>query len=355
MGLGNLFKKKSMGQVGLDIGSYSTKLVRLEDAGGGKKRLTALGFRELGKGTIVDKEVKDDEGLVYTIQGLISELDPDISEIIISLAGNKVFYDRFTVATTTKKEKELVETVMTEIEQRIPTGTDNLALDYQVLGVDTKKKQSDILMIAVYSDFLKKYIDVLEAAGFTTIAVDADYFALYNAFEKNYTIPSEGVLALVNIGHTLTNLTIIVDGQFNSVRDIAVGCRDLWEHLQREMQLSTDELVPLMRGSAEWIDAEKLKNSIFVAVDDIKFGIDRAFAYFESASGGRRVDKLFISGGGAIIPYVPEALSTKFDLPCEVIDPFKEVEIDPAVFNYGTPESVGPLFAIAVGLALKEV
>ncbi len=355
MRLGSLFRRRSLGQVGLDIGSYSTKLVRLEEAGGGKKRLTALGFRELSKGTIVDKEIRDDEGLVYTIQGLIGEIDPDINEVIISLAGSKVFYDRFTVATATKKEKELVETVMTEIEQRIPTGTENLDLDYQVLSVDSKKKQSDILMIAVYSDFLKKYIDTLEASGYTTIAVDADYFALFNAFEKNYTIPSEGVLALVNIGHTLTNLTLIVDGLFHSVRDITVGCRDLWEHLQREMQLSTDELVPLMRGSAEWLDPDKLKNSLFVAVDDIKFGIDRAFAYFENASGGRRVDKLFVSGGGAIIPFLPDALSTKFDLPCEVFNPFKEIEVDPAVFTYGTPETVGPIFAIAVGLALKEV
>jgi len=354
MGILDIFGRKKPGQIGLDIGSYSLKLVRIEQIGG-QAKLTGLGFREFGKGVIVDKEIHDQESLIYSLQGLVEEIDPEMSDFVISVAGKKVFSDRFTLNSATNKQNELYELVMTEAEQRIPTGLENLSLDYYVLSMDTKKKQTEIVMVTAYEDFIRNYIDTIIAGGYNVIAIDADYFALFNAFEHSMGVPPEGVIALLNIGHTLTNLVIIADGRFYSARDISTGTRDVWDRLQRELRLSTDELTPLVRGDTEWFDADKLKNAMYLGVDDLKIGIDMAFAYFENISGGRKVEKVYLSGGGAIIPYLPDALSAKLELPYDIIDPFKRIEVDPAVFTYSTQERVGPLFTVAVGLALREV
>lgn len=353
MGLLDLFSKKTPGRVGLDIGSYSVKLVRLEGTGA-NIRLTALGYRELGKGVIADKEIRDQETFIYTIQGLIEEIDPEMTDFYISIAGKKVFSDRFSLSTTTTKRSELYELVLAEAEERIPTGTDNLSIDFHVLEMEKTKKQVDVLLIAAYDDYIRSYVDALGAGGFSVLGIDADYLAFYNAFERNMLVPPEGCVALLNIGQVLTNLVTIVDGKFFSARDLSTGARDVWERVQRELRLSTDELVPLMRGETEWFDASKLKNAMFVGVDDLKIALDTAFAYFENTSGGRRIEKIYLSGGGAIIPYLPEAIAAKLELPFEIVNPFRSIEVDPAIFTYGTPEKVGPLFTIAVGLALPE-
>ncbi|MGB9561517.1 MAG: pilus assembly protein PilM, partial [bacterium] len=320
----------------------------------GHLRLTALGYRELGKGVIAEKEIRDNETLIYAIQGLIEEIDPEMTDFYISIAGKKVLLDRFPITGASTKRKEMLELVLATAEERIPTGTENLSIDFHILEMDTKKKQADVLMIAAYDEYIRSFVDVLSAGGFNVLGIETDYLAFFNAFEKNMLVPPEGCVALINIGHTLTNLVIIADSKFHSARDLSTGTRDVWERIQRELRLSTDELTTLIRGETEWFDQTRLKTAMYLGVDDLKIALDTAFAYFENISSGRKIEKIYLSGGGAIIPYLPDAIAAKLELPHEIIDPFKAIDVDPSVFTYSTPEKVGPLFTVAVGLALPE-
>ena len=68
--------------------------------------------------------------------------------------------------------------------------------------------------------------------------VDVDAFALHNAFEVNHPNAMTGVVALVNIGHEVTNINILDEGVPILTRDVTLGTRRLREDLQRDRGLS---------------------------------------------------------------------------------------------------------------------
>src|SRR3989475_982240 len=62
----------------------------------------------------------------------------------------------------------------------------------------------------------------------------SDAFAIHNAFELNHPDALQGVVAIANIGHEITNVNILEDGVPVLTRDLSVGTRRFREDLQRE-------------------------------------------------------------------------------------------------------------------------
>src|SRR6185295_8321645 len=63
----------------------------------------------------------------------------------------------------------------------------------------------DVLLVAVKKDKIGDYTSVITQAGKTPVLVDVDAFAVQNAYEINYPVEPGRVVALVNIGASVTN------------------------------------------------------------------------------------------------------------------------------------------------------
>jgi len=347
-----MFGKKAQAAYGLDIGTHSVKLVKISGQGEGKRQLLAFGSKELPNGAIVEKDIKDREGLIYTLQTLVEEVALEALDVVINVAGHKVFTDRIHVVTGGKKMK-MEDAVLMEAEQRIPTGTSGIVLDYYSLGKTDSGKKEDLILVAVRRELVEEYFGIVRDAGLDPIIMDIDFFANYNAFEFNYGFPEEGSLVLANIGHTLTNLTFIIDGRYYTVRDVSSGAREIWNSLQTELRLSADDLNDLIKGDFPIEDDTPYRQAIINAVDELKLGLDVAFGYIENVTGGIKVEQMFLSGGGALIRDVPDALASKLAVQVEVVNPFRAFTPGPGVFSGIDPERVASLYTNAIGLALR--
>ena len=62
-----------------------------------------------------------------------------------------------------------------------------------------------------------------------------------------------------------------------------------------------------------------------------------------------------LSGGGALVPYLPEYLQSKLNIPLELANPLRNIDYDPELFQYLQPEKIAPLLAVSVGLAMRKV
>ena len=65
--------------------------------------------------------------------------------------------------------------------------------------------------------------------------------------------------------------------------------------------------------------------------------------------------KILVSGGGSKLNGLIEFLSTRFDMPVEIFDPFKKIKVDSRGFDPEYMKEIVPEMAIAVGLALRGV
>src|SRR5436853_6858095 len=144
----------------------------------------------------------------------------------------------------------------------------------------------------------------------------------------------QGVVGLVNIGHEVTNVNILEDGVPVLTRDLSVGTRRFREDLQREKGLSAEESEKVIQGQSQHAD---LAGYVESRGEEIAVGVERAAACLATASrsAGSR-GRIFMSGGGARIPGLNDALAGRLKVPVEMASPVQRLRYRDAAFQTGS-------------------
>ena len=347
------FSRRSKSTVGLDIGASSIKLVKLDHTKSGHS-VAAIGIRELPPEAIVADEIRDREAVIFNIQSLIDQTDPKIKDVVVSVSGHGVITDRFTIDKKTGSEAE--QAILFETEQRAPFDIEDVSLDYHIIKVDEDTNKMDVLLVAARKEYLQTFLELISDCGLRPVIVDDDAFAVYNAYENNYDIDPSRVTALVNIGYDVTNVTYIADGLYQATRDVSAGTREIYNAIQKEFRLNPELTGKAIKGEmSDSIDQDMLKATIVSATDELISGIELAFSYFKSQAKVDTIDWVVLSGGGSLVPYLPEFLQSKLNVPLEIANPLRKVDYDPELFQYLQPEKIAPLLAVPIGLAMRKV
>jgi Tfp pilus assembly PilM family ATPase len=127
----------------------------------------------------------------------------------------------------------------------------------------------------------------------------------------------------MNIGYSVTNLVFVIKGFFYSMRDISIGMSTMWETVQSELSLSSDDMNKLQLGFYEHIEPSKLKQALYSATGDIKVSLDTAFTYLETVTQGLTVNKIYLSGGGALVPNMSDLIEERMNIGTDFLNPFR--------------------------------
>ena len=345
-----LFSRK-IEPVALDIGSTFIKLVQLK--GSGKNySLAKFGMVPLPAEVIVEGAVMDANRVSEAIKELLVAQKIKTKEVVLSVSGSSVIIKRISIADMT--DEELAESIKWEAEQYIPFSIDDVNVDFQKLGPGAAEGQADVLLVAVKKDKINDYVNLVKDAGLEPVVVDVDAFALANMCELNYVMEA-GITALLNIGASVMNINILRDGVSIFTRDITVGGNRYTEALQRDAGLSYDDAEKIKRNeTVDGTDREQLNGIIATVTEDIVGEIQRSFDFFRSTTGSDKVSRVLLSGGCAKISQFTKVLSERLEIPVDIINPFKNIKVDPKYFEAGFISDAAPLAAIAVGLAMRR-
>ncbi len=345
--------KKTKLAVGLDIGSSSIKLMKLQQKQDGYT-LKSMGIKDLPFGAIIADEIKDRDAVIFDIQNLVDQTDPKIKEVTISISGHGVITDKFTMDKKTGAEAE--QAILFEAEQRSPFDVEDVTMDYHIIKYDDEAGKMEILLVAARNEFLKNVLDLVFDAGLRPVLVDTDAFAVLNAYKINYEMDPDKITALINIGYEMTNIVFLKDGVYHSTRDVSNGVRLIADAVSREFRLNQELTAKAMRGEMDSsIDQDMFKATVVTTFEELAAGIEVAFSYFKSSSGSDKLDRIVLSGGGALVPYLPELLQNKIAIPVEIFNPLRNIEYDPDMFFEQQPEKIAPLLAVPLGLAARRV
>lgn len=348
-----IFSRSSKSTVGLDVGANSIKLVQLE-RDKGSHTVAAVGIRELPPEAIVSDEIKDREAVIYNIQSLVDEIDPKIRDVVVSISGYGVITDKFMIDKKSGSEAE--QSILFEAEQRSPFDVEDVTLDHHVIKVDEETKKAEILLVAARNEFLHSYIDLLLDAGLQPVIVDIDAFAILNAYEQNYEIDPARTTVLVNCGYDVTNVLYLHEGLYHSTRDISSGTREIYNAIQKEFRLNAELANKAIKGEMkDSIDQDMLKATVISSTEELMSGLELAFSYFKTQAKIDKIDWMVLSGGGALVPYLPEYLQSKLSIPLEILNPLRNVDYDPEMFQYLEPEKIAPMLTVPIGLAMRKV
>lgn len=349
-----MFFSKSKNVVGLDIGSSAIKLVELKEKKGGSYSLVKLGTERLSPEAIVDGSIMDSSMVVDTIQRLNTDRGVKNSNYATSLSGHSVIIKKITLPAMSPEE--LAESIQWEAEQYIPFDINDVNLDYVPLTTPGSGENIDVILVAVKKEKINDYTSVISRAGKLPVLVDVDAFALQNCYEVNYEVEDGKVLALVNVGASVTNVNVLSGATSMFWRDITFGGNQYTDAIQRELSLSFEQAEELKRGKpvADYTIQQVIPilNSVS---EDFAGELRKTLDFFTATSGAERVDEIVLAGGGSGVLNLDAILRDKFGIPVSIIDPFRKIAVDESQFHPEELAEIAPSLAIAVGLAMRKL
>jgi type IV pilus assembly protein PilM len=341
--------------VGLDIGNHSVKLVKILHRRSGPV-LTAAGIHELKPDTIVGGEIRNKDALIEALTTLVNQTDSTIKDVVMSLSWSYgVLGDRINLKSQRGSNDE--ETILFEAGQRPPFDVENITLDYKVLRRNVEASEMEVLLVAAKNQVMQSYIDIVYEAGLRPIVIDVDAFAFANAYSwvAGTQNPDE-IVALINIGDNLTNITFLKGGIYHSTRDVSTAGDYFVKYLMRQFKVNREEATGILKGkNLEKYDPAQVERAIEFSCEELSLGIDLAFQYFQSSEKGAQIHKIILCGGGACIANVPELIGKKHEAQVNVLNPLASIAKDEEKFPNPLPDTVSTLLTVATGMALRKV
>lgn len=338
----------SKSTVALDIGSGLMKLVAV-DHSKEEPVVSKVGVTPVLADAIVEGEIMDPGIVSDTIQGLVQSAGVKTKKVAVAVGGRDVIIKKIQV--DRMKESDAYEVVRWEAQQHVPFDIEAVELDFQILDPEGEGLQMDVLLVAAKRDLVDDKLQLLSQAKLQAALVDVDAFALHNAFSANYPDAEEGIVALLNIGHEVTNVDIVDHGVPLLTRDLNIGTRRFREDLQRERGMSSEDADGLLRGFELTDD---LKPFVQARGEEIAVGLERAAAFLQTSSEGGTLERVYACGGGSRIPSLTDVISQRLGMPVEVASAFQRLEVASDVFDSLNADEVGPLLMLATGLALRR-
>jgi type IV pilus assembly protein PilM len=347
--------RRSKSLVGLDIGSSAVKAIELKPSGQTFK-VSAIGVEPVPPDSIVDGAIMDGGAVTEAIRRLFSSNKFKAKQVVASLSGSSVIVKKITLPTMTPAE--LADSIFWEAEQYIPFDIQDVALDYEILNPGTgpdSRGSMDVLLVAAKKDKIAAYTSAIAQAGKTPLIVDVDAFALQNAFEVNYGFESTGVVALLNAGASAININILSGSQSVFTRDVSTGGNAYTEAVQKELNLPYESAEQLKKGQdvhgASFEDARAVLRAMS---DNVLLEVEKTFDFFKATAAHDHIDRIMLCGGASRVDGFAAALRDRFDTEVEPFDPFRKVVCDAKKLGVKDLESLAPVAAVAVGLALRR-
>lgn len=344
--------------LGLDIGSSSVKMVLLKESKRGYE-LQHFGIAPLPPEAIVDGALMNSTAIVQAIQELVAAQKIKHREVALGVAGHSVIIKKIQLPTMT--QDELDEAIQWEAEQYIPFDINDVNVDAQILTMPGAEVGGtmDVLLVAVKKDMVNDYTSVAAEAGLTPAIVDVDAFAVQNAYETAYGIPMDETVVLINAGAAVVNINILANGVTSFTRDITLGGNLFTEEIQKQLNVSHDEAEALkiggsVGGEADAVVPQEVERVISTVAEQMAGEIQRSLDFYAATAADGRIGRVYLSGGTARIPALQRTIAQRCGVPVEILNPFRNIEIDHRRFDPGYILEVAPMAAVAVGLGLRK-
>ena len=348
-----LGKKKSV--AGLDVGSSSIKMVEL-DGKANNLNLVSFGYENLPGDTIVDGQIMELNVVSDVIQSVCSTHNVNADKVVTGVSGHSVIIKNIVLPPTSREELE--ESIDWHAEEHIPYDLSEVSLDYQVTAESSDSMH--VLIAACKRERIDQIKQAIQLAGKQPIVIDVDTFALQNCYEVNYQPDDSQVVTLLNIGASTMNVNIVRGTRSLFTRDITVGGSQFTDVLQRSLGLSYQQAEAVKRGvanAADGIEEKSIEPLMNNVTDIVANEIQKTFDFYRATADDPNmvVQKILISGGGSKLNGLARDLSARLEMPVEILNPFRNINVDTNKFDPDYLSEIMPEMAVAVGLAVRGV
>ncbi|GLX12263.1 type 4 fimbrial biogenesis protein PilM [Pseudomonas straminea] len=349
-----LFSKKANTLLGIDISSTSVKLLELSRSGS-RYKVEAYAVEPLPANAVVEKNIAELEGVGQALSRVLAKAKTSVRSVSVAVAGSAVITKTVEMEAGLSDD-ELENQLKLEADQYIPYPLEEVAIDFEVQGISPRNPDRvEVLLAACRKENVEVREAALVLAGLTAKVVDVEAYALERAYELLVEqlggAHDELTVAVVDIGATMTTLSVLHNGRTIYTREQLFGGRQLTEEIQRRYGLSVDEagLAKKQGGLPDDYESEVLQPFKDALVQQVS----RSLQFFFAAGQYNDVDYILLAGGTASIPDLDRLIQQKIGTQTLVANPFADMALSGKV-NAGALASDAPALMIACGLAMRS-
>jgi len=342
----------------VDFGAGSLKLAEFETNEAGGLRLKTFSIKPLGaEGS---QEATREKVILKALQDALAEKGIKAKDVNVCAPGFHVF-SKFVKLPPVDANK-VTQIIQYEAQQNVPFPLAEVVWDYQILG-SAPSGELEVLLVAVKSEVVEGLFRVAAEAKLRLQLCDASPAALCNAFRYNYG-DLEDCTMLLDIGAKTSNLLFFESGKVFS-RSINLGANAITQDFATEAKLKFEvaEQIKVAEGFVSLggaYEEPESPNQAAIAkiarqfMTKLHIQVNQTMQFYRGQQGGSAPQRLFLSGGASIMPYTAQFFAEKLNVPVEYFNPFRNVQIDPAV-NLEELARVAHSLGEVVGLGLRNL
>lgn len=400
--------------LGLDLGTKFIKVAEVA-ARGNTLELLSAGIVPSPANLFAGDVISDPELAGATIRALLQQIGVHTNKVVASVRGQTSLVVRI-IEVPKMREEEVADAMRWEVERHVPfAATGGVAMDYallQPMEMVPDDGTAEVLLAVAEESLVKTLVDVIESAGLEPVALDIEPLALGRCFVSKDPDLKEKTIAILQMGARTSELTIISEDNPHLTRNLGIGGDNLTVAISNALGIREEEaekikkrhgeilldklgtlpspptpsreeeeeeapFFPFTPPSAYELPAEELEeekapppkmeeepskigevkeevfNAMLPILGDMVNELRRSFEYMRARIGELQVEKLILTGGGALLPNIDKFFSLELGIPTEIGDPLKGLEINPRLSPLYIKE-ISPLLSPAIGLALRD-
>lgn len=353
--LPSLFKRGSPPLVGIELSSSSVKVVELVPGSKTAMRLERYAIESIERGAIVDGNLEKPDLVADALNRALRRCNAKAKEAALALPPSAVITKRITLPAGLDEEDYELQ-VESEASQYIPFAIDEVNLDFQVLGDSaTVEGEVEVLLAASRKEKVEDRVAVAEMAGLRAVVVDVEHYAARAALDHVTSyLPNHGqgqIIAVFDIGQTVTRLTVVLNGQTVFERDQSFGGNQLTQDIVRLYGLTPEEAESKKRSGD--LPENYTNDVVRPFIEQGAMDVARALQFFFTSTPYTRVDRIFLAGGSSVVPGLVESILERTNVPTEVLSPFQGMEVSDAI-REKQMRLDAPALMVACGLAMRR-
>lgn len=297
--------------LGIDLGSYSVKIAQVE-RGFGEFKL--VNFFEVP--LVAEEVLTYEQSAAAALTKFSEENAINYDACVVSLPGNLASFRSLTLPFG--NAKKIDQTLEFELETVVPIDIEDLLFDYTILN--SSPQESKVLAAYTRDSDFKRFLTHIQTTGIDPRYMGVDTVDLsYLSFPG--FLPPEGQYALLDLGHTKTNLVIMEGNKIKGLRCLSWGGHALTLAVAKSLELPYDKAESWKHSKGQVLagSEDPSLQAIYASVEELQQQLKQTlFAFYES--GEKPIEALYLSGGTSRLLGLDSFFSSRLNINVSQLD-----------------------------------
>lgn len=240
-----------------------------------------------------------------------------------------------------------------EADKYFPFASDQIYTDCFILDPQGKDKQMSVMAAAARKEIIDQRIKLLNDVGLSANFIGLAPIALSNVYHTlgpNQNIEEFPVVAMLDMGDSVSSLTILVDRIPRFTRDIFIGGKEFTKRISNALSVTPQEADALKKQPGarlpEMISA--CESLIANIIQELKLSFD----YFTTEK-GKEIKCLLITGGSSLLGDMDKIFEKQMEMKVYRWNPISNLNVSSKI-NQAELQKNSCKLGVALGLALYE-